>query len=128
MRKFRLSIVTILMSLVLIACISCATDTAWRKATVTTYELIGDGIGSAKDTVVVLKAQNLISDENVAKAKELYNKAQKIFVTMGNTLKAAGKAENAAKKDELLIQYDALLKEFKILSYEIYNLIKNIKK
>ncbi len=128
MRKIRLSIVAILMSLVLVACFSCTTDSAWRKATVTTYELIGDGIGSAKDTVIILKAQNLISDETNAKAKELYNKAQKIFVAMGNILKAAGKAENAAKKDELLLQYDALLKEFKALSYEIYNLVKNIKK
>lgn len=117
-----------LIIIMLLTCISCATDTAWRKATVTTYELIGDGIGSAKDTVIALKAQNLISDENVAKTKELYNKAQKIYVTMGNTLKAAGKAENAAKKDELFTQYDVLLKEFRTLSYEIYSLIKNIKK
>ena len=117
-----------LIIIMLLTCISCATDTAWRKATVTTYELIGDGIGSAKDTVIALKAQNLISDENVAKTKELYNKAQKIYVTMGNTLKAAGKAENAAKKDELFTQYDVLLKEFRTLSYEIYRLIKNNKK
>ena len=117
-----------LIIIMLLTCISCATDTAWRKATVTTYELIGDGIGSAKDTVIALKAQNLISDENVAKTKELYNKAQNIYVTMGNTLKAAGKAENAAKKDELFTQYDVLLKEFRTLSYEIYSLIKNIKK
>ncbi len=113
---------------VLLACVSCATDIAWRKATVTTYEIAGDGVGVAKDTAIVLNANKILTDAQLAKVKNLYNRAQEIYALMGETLKLAGKAQDAIMKDQYLAQYDNLLLRFKALSIDIYTLIKDIKK
>ncbi len=115
--------------ILLAALIGCATSpTPWRKAAVTTYELLGTGIGAAKDTTESLQAQKLIGDDQVLKIKEIYNKARSAYIAAGNTLKLAGKAENAAKTDQLLAEYDKLLADFKTLSYQLYDLVKSFKK
>jgi hypothetical protein len=128
MRSMKRKVFPVLLIIVLMSCMACVADTAWRKATVTTYEIAGDGVGIAKDTAIVLNSQKVLTDAQLAKAKNIYNQAQKIYVAMGETLKLAGKAEDAVKKNELLAQYDALLQRFKALSIDIYTLVKDIKK
>jgi len=127
MRKFKsISIFTCL--LLLVFCLGCASETPWRKATVTTYELLGVGVGATKDIAVSLKAQNLITDEQLLKIKDVYNKARNSYVAAGNALKLAGKAESAISRDQLLVEYDKLLTDFRNLSLELYNLINSFKK
>ncbi len=126
--EMKRKLIPLLVLIVLMSAFACATDTAWRKATVTTYEIAGDGVGIAKDTAIVLNSQKILSDAQLQKAKNIYNQAQKIYVAMGETLKLAGKTEDAVKKNELLAQYDALLQRFKALSIDIYALVKDIKK
>ena len=126
--RLKRKLLPFLLVVVLLGCMACATDTAWRKATVTTYEIAGGGIGVAKDTAIVLNSQKILSDAQLAKAKNLYNRAQEIYVLMGETLKLAGKAQDAIMKDQYLAQYDNLLQRFKALSIDIYTLVKDIKK
>jgi len=109
-------------------CLGCATETPWRKAAITTYELLGVGVGSTKDIAESLKAQNLITDEQLLKIKDVYNKARAVYIAAGNSLKLAGKAESAASRDQLLVEYDQLLSDFRNLSLELYNLINSFKK
>jgi len=118
----------VLLIVMVMFCMSCAGDNAWRKATITTYEIAGDGVGIAKDTAIVLNSNKILTDVQLAKAKVIYDQARKIYIQMGETLKLAGKAEDAVKKNELLAQYDALLQHFKALSIDIYTLVKDIKK
>ena len=122
-------VLVVLLGMVLLAgLIGCASETPWRKATVTTYELLGIGIGATKDTAESLKAQNLITDEQVAKIKDVYNKTRSAYVAAGNTLKLAGKAESAVSRDSLLAEYDKLLADFRTLAYQLYDLMKGFKK
>ncbi len=107
---------------------ACASDAPWRKATVTTYELVGVGVGATKDTAEALKAQGLLTDEQLGKIKVAYNKAQAVYVAAGKALKLAGKTASAADRDVLLAEYDKLLTEFRTLAYQIYDLIKGFKK
>ena len=116
-------VVAVMMAMV----VSCASDTPWRKATVTTYELVGVGIGATRDTAEGLKAQNLITDEQIGKIKVADNKAQAVYVAAGNALKLAGKAKSASDRDVLLTEYDKLLAEFRTLAYQVYDLIKETK-
>lgn len=116
------------MVLLLIGLVGCATDTPWRKATVTTYELLGVGVGATKDTAESLKAQNLITDEQLSKIKDVYNKARNVYLAAGNSLKLAGKAESAASRDKLLEEYGKLLVDFRNLAYQLYDLVKGFKK
>jgi hypothetical protein len=118
----------VLLIIVLMSCMACASDTAWRKATVTTYEIAGDGLTVAKDTAIVLNGQKVLSDAQLQRTKNIYDQARKIYIAMGETLKLAGATEDAVKKNELLAQYDALLLRFKALSIDIYALVKDIKK
>lgn len=108
--------------------IGCASETPWRKAAVTTYELLGIGIGATKDTAESLKAQNLITDEQIAKIKDVYTKARNVYIAAGNSLKLAGKAESALGRDQFLVEYDKLLADFRSLSYQLYDLLKDFKK
>lgn len=121
-------LIPFLLFFALLGCMACASDTAWRKATVTTYEIAGDGVGVAKDTAIVLNTNKILSDAQLVKAKNIYNQAQKIYVAMGETLKLAGQAQDAIMKNQYLAQYDNLLQRFKALSIDIYALIKDIKK
>jgi len=128
MRKVKLSVVMFLALIVLVGLSACASDTPWRKATVTSYELVGVGIGATKDTAEALQAQNLISAEQISKIKDAYNKARNVYVAAGNALKLAGKAESAASRDVLLAEYDKLLTDFRALAYQLYDLVKGFKK
>lgn len=119
-------VMVILLSMVVL--VGCASDTPWRKATVTTYELVGVGIGAGKDTAEALKAQNLITDEQVGKIKVAYNKAREVYIAAGNTLKLAGQTVDATKRDALLVEYDKLLINFRALAYQLYDLLKGVKK
>jgi len=106
--------------------LSCTTDTAWRRATVSTYELLGEGLSGAKDTTIVLYQQNVISTGKLEKAKVLFNKAQSIYVLMGKSLKLAGRAQDAITRDKYIEEYEGLLAEFSKLSVEIYDLVKGL--
>ncbi len=106
----------------------CATNTPWKLATVSTFELVGGGVSIAKDTAIILNQQKVLSDKKLADAKELYNKAVKVYAAMGNALKLAGQAESAVKRDEFLNEYTKLLGEFGVLSSNIYFLIKDLQK
>ncbi len=112
----------------LVGLMGCSTDTPWRKATVTTFELVGIGVGGARDTAEVLKAQGLITNAQFLKIKDVYNKAVSAYTAAGNALKLAGKAESAAKRDALLAEYDKLLADFRVLAYQLYDLVKGFKK
>ncbi len=114
--------------LILLSLVGCASETPWRKATVTTYELLGMGIGAGKDTAESLKAQNLITDQQLLAIKNAYNKSREAFVAAGNTLKLAGQVQSAISRDSLLVEYDKLLMDFRTLSYQLYELLKNVKK
>ena len=119
-------IMVVLMSLMVL--IGCASETPWRKATVTTYELLGMGIGAGKDTAESLKVQNLITDQQFLAIKNAYNKSREVFIAAGNTLKLAGQTQSAISRDTLLVEYDKLLMNFRTLSYQLYELLKNVKK
>jgi hypothetical protein len=118
----------VLLIVMLMLSLSCAYDKVWRNAAVTTYEIAGDGLTVAKDTAIVLNGQKVLSDAQLQRAKNIYDQARKIYIAMGETLKLAGKTEDAVKKNELLAQYDSLLQRFKVLSIDIYALVKDIKK
>ena len=124
-RQIKLFLVMVVMMAMVV---SCASDTPWRKATVTTYELVGVGVGANRDIAEALKAQNLITDEQLGKIKVAYNKAQAVYVAAGKALKLAGKAASASDRDVLLAEYDKLLAEFRTLAYQVYDLIKGFKK
>jgi hypothetical protein len=123
MRKIKLLVPIILILFVM----ACASDTPWRRATVSTFELAGDAVAISKDTTIVLYSQHILTDVQLAKAKDLYNKAQKIYVTMGDILKAAGRTESAVERDQLLSQYNSLLADFKSISNEIFQLVNSLK-
>ncbi len=101
----------------------CASNAPWRKATVTTFELVGATIEQIKPTVEVLYANKAISDAKLAQIKEIYNKAVIIYGKAGRALKLAGQTEDVIKRDALLSEYEKLLTEFKSLSLEIHKLI-----
>ncbi len=118
----------ILISIVLLVCLSCTTDTPWRKATVSTYELLGAGIGATRDTAEILRTQNVITDVQLAKIKDTYNKARGAYVAAGNALKLAGQVASASERDVLLAEYSKLLSNFAVLSVQLYDLVKGLKK
>lgn len=120
--------VGLLAMVLLMGLIGCATDTPWRKATVSTFELVGIGVEAGRDTAQAMKAQNLITDAQLLKIKDAYNKASKAYAAAGNALKLAGRAESAARRDALLTEYDKLLTDFKALAYQVYDLVKGFKK
>ena len=124
-RQIKLFLVMVVMMAMVV---SCASDTPWRKATVTTFELVGVGVGATRDTAEALKAQNLITDEQLGKIKVAYNKARNVYEAAGKALKLAGKAVSASERDVLLTEYDKLLTEFGTLAYQVYDLIKGFKK
>jgi hypothetical protein len=126
--KKRKIVPIVFVSILFLSLLSCASDTPWRKASVTTYELTGTIIEHSKQTAEALKAQNLITDEQLAKIKGIYNKARDVYIAAGNSLKLAGKAESAAKRDQLLAEYDKLLADFKKLAYELADLVNKFKK
>ena len=127
MMKRRISLFLVMVVMMAMV-VSCASDTPWRKAAVTTYELTGITIEHSKSTAEALKAQGLITDAQLVKIKDAYNKARSVFIVAGNALKAAGKAEDAAKRDALLAEYDKLLVDFKDLAYELIVLVNQFKK
>ncbi len=101
----------------------CANNAPWRKATVTTFELVGATIEQTKPTVEVLYANKAISDAKLAQIKEIYNRAVDFYEKAGKALKLAGQTEDAIKRDAHLALYEQLLGEFKKLSLEIHKLI-----
>ena len=107
---------------------SCSSDTAWRRSTVATFELVGAGLGTTQTVTDILKSQGAITDAQVAQVKAVYIKAKGIYTLAGQTLKLAGQAESASKRDALLAEYDKLLAEFNKLAVEITNLIASWKK
>ena len=113
----------ILISIILLACLSCANQTPWRKATVTTFELVGATVEQTKPTIEVLYANKAINEAKLAQIKEIYNKAVDIYGKAGRALKLAGQAEDVIKRDALLSEYEKLLTNFKALSLEIHKLI-----
>jgi hypothetical protein len=123
-RKF----LPILVLVVLLAAFACAGETPWRKAAVSTYELVGIGLGSTKDTGEALGAQGLIPPDQLARVKVAYNKARLVYIQAGDTLKLASATSNAIEQGKLLDNYISLLSEFKTLALDVYNLIKNFKK
>ncbi len=116
-------ILPILIVIVLLSCVSCASNAPWRKATVTTFELVGATVEQTKPTVEVLYANKSLNDAKLAQIKEIYNKAIVIYGKAGQALKLAGQTEDVIKRDALLSEYEKLLAEFKSLSLEIYKLI-----
>lgn len=117
------------LAIIILASLSaCQSTTPWRKAAVTTYELTGITIEQSKTTAEALKAQNLITDAQLIKIKDVYGKARLAFIAAGNALKAAGQTEDAAKRDALLAEYDKLLLNFKNLAYELIALVNQFKK
>ncbi len=125
MRKFsNIRTQVIVISIILCFLLAgCASDTAWRKATVTTYELVGATIEQTRPTAEGLDANKVISDATLAKIKDFYNRAIIIYGKAGKALKLAGQTEDVIKRDALLSEYEKLLAEFKSLSLEIYKLI-----
>ena len=101
----------------------CANNAPWRKATVTTFELVGGTVEQTKPIVEVLYANKVINDAKLAQIKEIYNKAIIIYGKAGQALKLAGQAEDVIKRNALLSEYEKLLIEFKNLSLEIHKLI-----
>ncbi len=116
-------ILPIFIVIVLLACVSCVSQTPWRKATVTTFELVGATIEQTKPTVEVLYANKAISDAKLAQIKEIYNRAVDFYEKAGRALKLAGQTEDAIKRNAELALYEQLLGEFKKLSLEIHKLI-----
>jgi hypothetical protein len=114
--------------LVMVFLVGCASETPWRKITVETYELVGAGFGVTKDTSESLKAQNLITDAQLAKIKEIYGKARASYVAAGNALKVAGRAVAASQRDNKLAEYSKLMADFAVLAGQVYDLIKGFKK
>jgi len=118
----------LVMVVILMIVTACASDQPWRKAAVTTYELTGITIEQSRITAEALYAQKLITDAQLVKIKDAYNKARSAFIAAGSALKVAGKAEDAAKRDALLVEYDKLLSQFKGLAYELITLVNQFKK
>jgi len=118
-----------MLAIILLVCLmSCASETPWRKAAVETFEILGVGIGAARDTTEALKVSNVISAEQVLKVKAVYNKAVAAYAAAGNALKVAGQAQSVASRDASLEEYGKLLADFKNLSLQLYDLVKNFKK
>ncbi len=101
----------------------CASNTPWRKATVTTFELVGATAEQTRPTAEVLYANKIINEAKLAKIKELYNSAVDFYEKAGRALKLAGQTEDAIKRNAELALYEQLLGEFKRLSLEIHKLI-----
>ena len=101
----------------------CANNAPWRKATVTTFELVGSTIEQTRPTAEVLYANKIISDAKLAQIKEIYNRAIDFYEKAGRALKLAGQTEDAIKRNAELALYEQLLGEFKNLSLEIHKLI-----
>jgi len=101
----------------------CASNAPWRKATVTTFELLGTTAEQIRPTVEVLYANKVISDAKLAQIKEIYNRAIIIYGKAGQALKLAGQTEDIIKRNALLSEYEKLLLEFKNQSVEIHKLI-----
>ncbi len=118
----------ILFIFMLLVCFACASETPWRKATVSTYELTGQGISISRETAVILRANNVITDVQLENVKGLYNKAREVYIVMGETLKAAGRAESIAQRKAILLEYDKLLVDFKNISLQIITLVQSFKK
>ena len=119
----RRKLLPIFIVIVLLACFSCASQTPWRKATVTTFELVGSTLEQTRPTAEMLYRNKIIDDAKLAKIKGLYNSAVDFYEKAGRALKLAGQTEDAIKRDAELALYELLLKEFKFLSLEIYKLI-----
>jgi uncharacterized membrane protein len=128
MRRVRFIIPLLLAVVLLAGLFGCATDTPWRKATVTTYELLGVGIVATKDTTELLKAKNVITDAQLLKIKDVYNKTRDAYAAAGKALKLAGQAASVASRDASLAEYAKLLADFNTLSTQLYDLIKGFKK
>jgi hypothetical protein len=120
--------VGLLAMVMVVGLMGCATETPWRKATVATYELLGVGIGAARDTSILLRSQNVITDAQLLKIKDVYNKARNSYIAAGNALKLAGQAANVTSRDASLAEYTKLLADFNALSTQLYDLIKGFKK
>ena len=101
----------------------CANNAPWRKATVTTFELIGSTLEQTRPTTEMLYRNKIINDAKLAKIKELYNRAVDFYEKAGKALKLAGQTEDAIKRNAHLALYEQLLGEFKKLSLEIHKLI-----
>ena len=107
---------------------ACASETPWRKVTVTTFELTGLTIEHAKDTTLALRDQGLVTPEQVAKIRDVYNKAKAAHTAAGNALKLASAANSAISRDQFLAEYEKLLADFRKLAYEILALVDEITK
>ncbi len=114
---------TPLLIVVLMICVACASNIPWRKATVTTFELVGATAEQTRPVAETLYAGKVISEADLAKVKKIYNDAVVIYAKAGAALKLAGQTEDAVKRDALLAEYEKLLAEFKTQSLEIYKLI-----
>ena len=126
MRKRSMFLVLVLVWMVVLS--GCASDMAWRKATVTTFELVGTGFETTRTTTEILKANGVISDIQLAKIKDVYNKAVVAYAKAGETLKLAGRVATSAEKETLLNDYATYIAEFTKLSVEVYNMIKDFNK
>ena len=117
LRKYAVAIIIVM------ALAGCAPDTPWRKAAVTSYEIAGTGILTARDATEILHLQKAITDQNLVDAKEAYTKAVKVYIAMGTALKAAGKAQDSAQRDKFLEEFDSLAIEFKKLGFQINDIM-----
>jgi hypothetical protein len=130
MRKGRGSTIfgMLLCLMICFSLVSCASDIPWRKATVATFELVGVGVGATRDTAEALRVKNVISEDQILKIKDIYNKAQKSYAAAGNALKLAGRVVSTTERDASLAEYVKLLSDFKTLTIQLYDLIKGFKK
>ena len=105
--------------------VACGSDKAWRKAAADSYDVLGAAITSTKPTAEMLRAANTINDDQLAKVKDIYNKARQAYIAAGAALKLASNAQTEAQKQAALQDYSKLLGDFNALLLQITDLINS---
>ena len=100
MRKSSLMIV-----MVLLCSIGCATTGDWKSKSVTTYESTAVVLKSIHDTAKPMCDSGQISAENCGKIKNLYTKARSATLVAGDALKIAINTEDAITQKASLQVY-----------------------
>jgi len=114
--------------LVLVLLSACASQTPWRKATVTSYEVGAIGLAEVKYDADYLLSMDLITAAQHSQVIGLYDKAKAAYITAGGVLKAAVNVDDIIKRDALLEEYDKIITDFKQLAYEINALVAQLRK
>ncbi len=118
MSKIRLSMVMVLVLVVLAA---CATGTKTKM--VSSYELAGLSLTTARNTVKPACVAGQIAADRCAQMEKIYKDARSAYLLAGDSLALAVETDNLIKRQAALTEYQGLAATFTKNTGDIINLL-----